>query len=51
MRNRPDDRELGFQSVDVLVLPTLAFDPPIVGRESPDEAGVSDWLGWARAAQ
>ena len=36
-----------LESADVLVLPTVAFDPPLVGQESPQEAGVADWLDWA----
>ena len=36
-----------LESADVLVLPTVAFEPPLAGEESPREAGASDWLDWA----
>jgi Asp-tRNA(Asn)/Glu-tRNA(Gln) amidotransferase A subunit family amidase len=36
-----------FEVADVLVLPTVAFDPPLIGKESPEEAGVDDWIDWA----
>lgn len=36
-----------LDSVDVMVLPTVPFDPPLIGKESPEEAGVDDWLDWA----
>lgn len=36
-----------FESADILVMPTVAFDPPLIGKESPEEAGVKDWLDWA----
>lgn len=38
-----------FEVADVLVLPTVAFDPPLIGNESPEEAGVDDWLDWAHS--
>lgn len=38
-----------FESADVLVLPTVAFDPPLIGQESTSEAGVDDWLDWAHS--
>ena len=34
-------------SADILMLPTVAFEPPLIGEESPAEAGVEDWLDWA----
>lgn len=34
-------------SVDVLVLPTVAFAPPLLGQESPAEAQAPDWLDFA----
>lgn len=36
-----------FASVDVVMLPTVAFDPPLAGEESPEEAGADLWLDWA----
>lgn len=36
-----------FELTDVLMLPTVAFDPPFVGDESPEEAGVDLWIDWA----
>lgn len=36
-----------FDSVDILILPTIAFDPPLIGDECPEEADAIDWLDWA----
>lgn len=36
-----------LEDVDLLVLPTVAFEPPLGGDESPAEAQAADWLDWA----
>jgi aspartyl-tRNA(Asn)/glutamyl-tRNA(Gln) amidotransferase subunit A len=40
--------DAALASVDVLVLPTVAFEPPLSGDESPAEAHAADWLDWAQ---